>query len=285
MQNIIKQKSVSMYFILTFIISWSGVIIMSFFMGMPTTSKQFEAIGSIALIPFLLGPAIVSIFFIGFIHGKTGFKELKSRLLKWKINVRWYVISILSVPILLSIILLILSQFSSDYIPKILTETNKLNLIVTGVLTGLIGGGLLEEIGWTGFATPILRSRFNVFKTGLITGVLWALWHILPVFWGSGDINGKLDWILFLPGFFFFFAGLIPYRILIVWLHEHTNSLIPPILMHASLTANIFFILNISPNGYPLFIYYLFFAITLWIIVWAIFNKKNFKSLKGENTK
>lgn len=273
MKNFIKQKPVLMYFILTFIISWSGVIIMSFFMGMPTTSKQFEEIGPIALIPFLLSPSVVSLFLTGFIHGKAGFHKLKSRFLRWKINIGWYIFAFLMLPILLSIILLILSQFSSDFIPKIVTENDKISLIVVGITIGLIGGGLLEEIGWTGFATPKLRSHYSIFKTGLIIGFLWGAWHFLPVFWGCGDMNGKLDWTLLLPGLFFHYAGLIPYRIIIVWLHEHTNSLIPAILMHASLTTYLFFILNISKNGYPLFIYYLFLAIALWVIVGIIFSK------------
>lgn len=249
-------------------------MIMSFFMGMPTTSKQFEEIGPIALIPFLLGPTVVSLFLTGCIHGKSGFHELKSKFLRWKINIGWHVFAVLMLPVLLSIILLILSQFSSDFIPKIITENNKISLITMGVVTGLIGGGLLEEIGWTGFATPKIRSHCSTLKTGLILGFLWGVWHFLPVFWGSGDINGKLDWALFLPGLFSHYAVLIPYRILLVWLYDQTNSLIPVILMHASLTTFSLFILNISKGGYPLFIYYVFLAMTLWIIVGMIFSKK-----------
>jgi membrane protease YdiL (CAAX protease family) len=285
MKNFIKQKPVLTYFILTFIISWSGVIVMSFFMGMPTTSKQFEEVGPLALIPFLLGPTIVSLILTGLIHGKAGFNELKSRFLRWRMNIGWYAFAVFMLPLLLSIILLILSQFSSDFIPKIITENNKINLILMGVASGLIGGGLFEEMGWTGFATPKLRSRYSIFKTGLIIGTLWGAWHFLPVFWGCGDVNGKLDWALLLPGLFFHYAGLIPYRILLIWLHERTNSLIPVMLMHASLTANAFFILNISKNGYPLFIYYLFLAIALWIVVGIIFSQKKWVILKSLHMK
>lgn len=271
----IKQKSVLTYFILTFIISWSGVIIMSFFMGMPTTSKQFDVIGPIALIPSLLGPTVVSLFLTGVIHGKAGFHEIKSRLFRWKINIKWYIFSILLVPALLFMILFILSQFSSDFIPKVVTEENKISFIIIGVLTGLIGGGLLEEIGWTGFATPKLRFHNSIFKSGLIIGVLWGAWHFLPVFWGSGDIKGKIDWYLFLPGLFSHYAVLIPFRIILVWLHEHTKSLIPVMLMHSSLTTFLLFILNISKGGYPLFIYYLVLSISLWIIVGIVLARKS----------
>lgn len=275
MKTFIRKNSILAYFILTFIISWSGIAIMSIFMGMPTTSEQFNNYGPIALIPFLLGPPAVSLLLIISLYGKAGLRELKSKFTKWRINIGWYLIAVLSLPVLLSVILFMLSRFSSDFIPKIFIENNKINFVITGLLTGLFGGGLFEEIGWTGFATPEIRKKNSVVKTGLIIGILWGLWHFLPVYWGSGDSNGAIDWILFLPGLFSHYAVLIPYRVLIVWLYDRTQSLIPAILMHASLTTFILFIFNISASGFPLFIYYLCVAIALWIVVLIIYKFDN----------
>jgi len=275
MKTTIRQYPSLTYFLLTFIISWIGIIIISIFMGMPTTSTQFNNIGPVALIPFLLGPAIVSLLLTGILYGKDGFRELKSRMFKWKINVLWYIFSMFTIPALLVIILLILFRFSNDFIPKILTETNKLNFVITGILTGILGGGLFEEIGWTGFVTPELRKKYGIVKTGLLLGFFWGLWHLLPVYWGSGDVNGRINWLLFLPGLFSHYAILIPFRVLLVWLHDRVQSIIPVILMHASLTAFLLFILNIPASGLPLFIYYLCLATVLWIIVGIIILKYN----------
>jgi membrane protease YdiL (CAAX protease family) len=41
-------------------------------------------------------------------------------------------------------------------------------------------GAVLEEIGWTGYATEPLQERYGVFRAGLIIGAVWALWHIVP---------------------------------------------------------------------------------------------------------
>jgi membrane protease YdiL (CAAX protease family) len=39
-------------------------------------------------------------------------------------------------------------------------------------------GGLLEELGWRGFALPILIRRFgSPFGAALVLGLAWALWH------------------------------------------------------------------------------------------------------------
>ena len=54
-----------------------------------------------------------------------------------------------------------------------------------------------EEIGWTGFAIPELRKRFNILSTGLLLGALWGAWHFLPVFFGCEDVSGKFDFQLF----------------------------------------------------------------------------------------
>ena len=47
-------------------------------------------------------------------------------------------------------------------------------LLLMGFGYGLLGGGLLEELGWTGFAVRRLRQRYGVLRTGLFVGVLWG---------------------------------------------------------------------------------------------------------------
>ncbi len=272
------------FFVLTFVISWSGVIAVSFFMGMPTTSSQFERFGPIALSPFLLGPTIVGLLLTRIVHGRAGFSVLKSRLAKWRIGIGWYVFAVLTVPAILSVMLLILSQFSSDFIPKICIEKNKVEFALIAIITGLVGGGVLEETGWTGFATPIMIERFGPYRAGLVLGVIWGFWHFLPVFWASGDASGMIDWALFLPGLFCHYVVLIPYRILIIRLYDHTLAFLPVMLMHASLTAFSSFILNIYAAGWPLFFYFLILAAALWFIV-AVVYKLDYREMTAIDRK
>ena len=68
--------------------------------------------------------------------------------------------------------LLVLSRYSGDFIPKIMNEEDKVSFAVTGLIMGFLGGGILEETGWTGFALPALRKRYGVFKSGLILGLV-----------------------------------------------------------------------------------------------------------------
>jgi membrane protease YdiL (CAAX protease family) len=206
----------------------------------------------------------------GVIDGKAGFRDLLSRLLRWRVAAGWYAVALLTAPLLVMVILLALSLISPAFLPGIFTTDDRLTLVLTGLGVGLFGGGLLEEPGWTGFAVPRLRRRYGVFATGLIVGAVWGVWHFLPTYWGSGDSSGALSLSLLLPPLFFYAAVLPAYRVLMVWVYEQTESLLVVILMHASLTASTLFVLAPAVEGAFLFLYYLVLAAALWGVVRAV---------------
>ena len=38
-----------------------------------------------------------------------------------------------------------------------------------------------EEIGWRGYMMPRLKERFSLFTGRLLGGILWGVWHWLPM--------------------------------------------------------------------------------------------------------
>jgi membrane protease YdiL (CAAX protease family) len=266
----IKKHPVLTYFALTFAISWGGVLILGAPYGMPTTSEQFEKLWPIVFLPYFFGPSTTSILLTGLVYGKDGFRELLSRLLRWRVGTRWYAVALLTAPLLVTPILLALSLTSPVFLPGILTTADKVGLILSGLVVGLIFGGLMEELGWTGFATPELRRRYGIVTTALVVGILHAVWHFLPTFWGSGDSSGALDLLLFLPPCLFYIGVLPAYRVLMVWVYDRTRSLLVAMLMHASLTASTLFILAPSAEGVSLMTYYLILTVAMWVVVAAV---------------
>src|SRR5204863_347416 len=89
---------------------------------------------------------------------------------------------------------------------------------------GLLGGGLLEELGWTGFAVPRCRQTHSILGAGLSVGLLWGAYHFSVIFWATNPSTyGPLGIaILFAQ----LFAWLPAYRVLMVWVYEHTQSLL-----------------------------------------------------------
>lgn len=271
-KSFIKNQSVLSYFILTFVISWGGVIILGTPYGMPTTREHFDKLYPIVLLPYLLGPVMSSILLICLVDGKSGFKKLLSGMIRWRVGAQWYAISIFTAPILVLGILFVFSLKSQAFLPAIFTTDDKLSLLLTGIAIGIIGGGLMEEPGWTGFAVTRLRKKNNIFVTGLFVGILWGVWHFLPTYWGSGDASGVLSLSLLLPPCFFYLAVLPAYRVLMVWVFFRTESLLIVILMHASLTSSTLFVFAPSLEGMPLFLFYLVLSAFLWLIVAVMKN-------------
>ncbi|HEY5825602.1 MAG TPA: CPBP family intramembrane glutamic endopeptidase [Cyclobacteriaceae bacterium] len=40
--------------------------------------------------------------------------------------------------------------------------------------------GYSEQLGWTAIATDKLLQKYNIIITGLIVGLIWTIWHIIP---------------------------------------------------------------------------------------------------------
>lgn len=269
-KNFVGERSILAYFLLTFFISWGGIIVLGAPHGIPTTHEQFQRLWPLVFLPYLLGPILSSFILTGIIDGKAGFRHLFSRLLRWRVKIQWYAIALLTAPVLVVVILSVLSLASPAYLPAIFTTVDKSGLLLLGVAVGFFGGGLMEEPGWTGFAVPRLRQQFDVLSTGLIVGFLWGVWHFLPTYWGSGDSSGALSLSLLLPPCFFYLAVLPAYRVLMVWVHDRTESLLLVVLMHSTLTASTLFVLSPSAQGIQLCLYYLILAAVLWVVVVAI---------------
>lgn len=263
----IKRHPVLAYFLITFLISWGGVLILGAPYGMPTTNDQFVKVWPIVFIPYFLGPALAGLLMTALVYGRDGFRALSARLRKWRVGIRWYAIALVTAPVLVALAAYVLSLCSKDYLPTVVTADDKVGLIIQGVSVGLIFGGFLEELGWTGFAVPRQRLAHTVLATGLLVGALHGLWHVLPTFWATGDAAGRVMPSEFIPPLFFY-AGVLPaFRILMVWVYDRTESLLLSMLMHASLTASAPWILLPPVTGNQLILYYLVLIALVWAVV------------------
>lgn len=82
-----------------------------------------------------------------------------------------------------------------------------------------------EEAGWMGYALPRLRRRRNALSAGLILGVVWAVFHLVPLFEAGRPPAWIAGW----------FVGTVAARVLIVWLCANARALLPAILLHTTL--------------------------------------------------
>lgn len=269
-KTFIKRRPVLTYFALAFAISWGGVLLaIGGPSGIPGTPEAFGTLLPFVGLAMMAGPPVAGILLTGLSGGGAGFREFLSRLLRWRVGVSWYAVALLTAPLLKMAVLLALLVFSAEFVPGVFASDNKAFMVLFGLAMAL-GAGIFEELGWTGFAVPMMRRRYSVLATGLVVGFLWAAWHLLVQIWSPGASSGAFSLSILLLDPFFFMVG---YRVLMVWVYDRTQSLLVAILMHLGLTASAL-ILNplgfAETAGWPLLTFDLVWAAAVWIVVASV---------------
>jgi uncharacterized protein len=253
----VRQHQLLSYFVLAYGITWSGISILLVSKGFDFTAIHPPETIFIFSMMFL-GPSTSSLILTALLDGRSGFSELWLRFTQWKESWRWYAIALLTIPLLLLAILSVLSAtVSLTFAPSFRIE---------GIAVGLLAGSL-EEIGWTGFATPRLLKQFNAIAAGCLLGLLWSFWHMLADFSGNISAMGT-GWLLWFA--IFWIVPLTAYRILMTWVYSNTHSLLVAQLMHASYTGWLY-VLSPAVSFDRGLLWQGIFAASLWAIVAIVF--------------
>jgi membrane protease YdiL (CAAX protease family) len=223
-----------------------------------------ETSGALVYVAMLVGPSGAGLLLTGLLDGRKGYRRLISRLIHWRVGFGWYAVALLTAPIMILLLLSGLSLVSTEFQPALFAADGKTALVLSSVAAGL-AVGLFEEIGWTGFAVPRLKQHCSVLMTGLIVGVIWGVWHF-PPFWKSDTFSATLPLMLLLAQLF---SWLPPYRILMVWVYDRTESLLLAVLMHASLMGSLNALVPTELTGITLLTWILSWAAALWLMVGA----------------
>lgn len=224
-----KKNFLVVFFILTFILTWS--------MWLPAALTQLGG-GTSILGPDGVGqfgrwaPGIVAIILTGIAAGKQGVGALFRPLKIWRVHLGWYLFALLFQPALFLISKWIdVSLLGRTY--EIISPLASVTIeapfifIAVGVIISAIPGAFMEELGWRGFALPRLQNKNTALVAGIILGLIWGGWHI-PSMLYFGETNGLTIGLAVL--------NTIPLAILFTWLFNNTQgSLLLVTLFHASL--------------------------------------------------
>lgn len=266
----VRKHPVLCFYVIAFAFAWGGVLaVVGGLSGIPGTPAQTDALLGPVMLSWFAGPSVASIVITALVDGKAGLRALGSRLTKWRVGIHWYVIALLAGPLVYSAGQLLLSLFYPGYPPAIFTSGDKVSVLVFGIVAGLVGGGLLEELGWTGFAVHNLRGRHDPLTTALIVGVLWGAVHFSFIFWVSGANIGGLPLLTFLivRAVDLLVGGLVAFRVLMVWVYDRTGSLLIAMLMHGMLSASMLTLGPETISGVPFLTYSVVSSAASWIIV------------------
>ncbi|MGW2181018.1 CPBP family glutamic-type intramembrane protease [Streptomyces sp. NPDC001732] len=135
----------------------------------------------------------------------------------------WYVIAVVLMPAVSVTAWLIAG------LPGTGAEGRPLPLAAVPVLAVLfLLAAAAEELGWTGYATDPMLRRWGAVNTGVLLGVFWGVWHLVPLVQAHHGAVWIVGW----------FATTVAVRVVMVLLHLGTGRSVPvAICVHASLNV------------------------------------------------
>jgi membrane protease YdiL (CAAX protease family) len=205
----IKRWPLAAYIVLVFGLEWLLVLLL-----------QSIATPMMALFIGAWLPNIAGVLITAAADGREGLRRLFSRVVRWQVGFKWYVIAWWA-PIIIVMLALSIYALSGHALPAMAPEALVIPLLLVNVVLGPLG----EELGWRGTALPLLQARWNVLTSSLVLGVVWGLYHV-PTFLLPGLPQNNVPPLAFL-------LGAVGLNIFMVWMFNHTHgSLIMPFLAH-----------------------------------------------------
>ena len=116
------------------------------------------------------------------------------------------------------------------YIPAPANALAALGLLLTVGLADKFSRALGEEIGWRGFLVPEFLKVTSFRTASLITGAIWALWH-MPAILFEGYNAGAVPLSYQIACFA---VMVISSGVFYAWLRVRSDSVWPPALLHAA---------------------------------------------------
>lgn len=223
-------KRLCLYIIITFILTWLFWLPGFDVAQGAVPDELLSKIGDFM-------PSVMALVFIACTASGSGFKSLIDRLVHFRFKPRWYLYSILTMPLIVGVAYLSAhclfgQKFNSVLVPIIAPQIwPALPLILYFIV---VQGPLGEELGWRGYVLPMLLEKFTPVKTSILLGLIWSVWHY-PKFFISNTIQASLadayGLVIALAGFSLYTIIL---TFLITFLYLKTNgSIFGAMLFHA----------------------------------------------------
>jgi membrane protease YdiL (CAAX protease family) len=227
-------RSLVKFFFLTYVVSWACFIAAA-------TSPRLPAIAGLRGPLFLLGafaPAIVAIGLTGRAEGRAGLLGLLTRILRWRVDLRWYLFA-LTYMATIKLAVALIYRLATGAWPRFGQDAWYIILVAILISTPVQAG---EEVGWRGYALPRLAARLGLARASIVLGVIWACWH-LPFFFIPGiDKSGQ--------SFPVYLVQVTALSVAAAWLYWRTSqSLLLVMLLHSAVNQTIGFVPSTVTNA------------------------------------
>ncbi len=202
---------VVMFYLLTIVISWLGWA--PALLGARGVTFFRSPIFQVLLILPTVGPTLAAVI----VNSRTGDRKVKlfAPLIRWRVPLQLYVIAI-ALPILLLLIARQITRwFDLPTVTYTLNQGNRIATIVTAFIVAIVANPW-EEVGWRGFALPNLQPLYGAFRSSLIVGLMWGVWHLPLFLWPGNPMSERSFWI--------FLGYILASACIYTWLYNNANA-------------------------------------------------------------
>jgi membrane protease YdiL (CAAX protease family) len=183
----LKRYPVVAFFALSYAITW------------PAWALEKRGLAVMAF-PGYFGPALAALFIAALVGGQESARDLLARLTHWRVPFKWWLVALLMA---VGVTLLPMAASAlfrpgegADFDQLVAIAPQLAIVLVTGSLYGtVVAAG--EELGWRGYALPLLAARHGALAATLMVGVFWGLWHLPLSFLYPQERLSLLDSVLY----------------------------------------------------------------------------------------
>ncbi len=197
LRTLAQRDPLIVYLLLNYAISWS--FLYPCYQAILNAEEDTFPLWALIGIPGGFGPSIAALIITALNEGKAGVKQLLRKFRYFNVHWKWYLIVLLLPIVLYFLATVSTSLFGFPIGESAYEEGIKMALIF--LLLALPFGPLMEELGWRGYMLPALLKQYNVFKSSLILGFSWALWHLASFTFPGAAIPAVFEvnaWTIFL---------------------------------------------------------------------------------------
>jgi membrane protease YdiL (CAAX protease family) len=220
MKTFINRYQISIFFILTFVLSW------------------FPWYAGIAPEVMAMGPSIAAFIVVLMVGGRLGFVDLLRSFVRWRASLGIWALAIFG-PGILYLVGLGVHLFMGGEAPPFIMIREELNLLPLYLVMVVLmpwNGPVGEEFGWRGYALPKLQNKYGPLIASLVIGTVWGIWH-LPDFFALQGVIGTLATALGMIFLVPYVLGTIANSVFMTWLYNKSkaSALIAGIVWHAAI--------------------------------------------------
>ncbi len=205
----------------------------------------------------VLSPLLAAVVVTAISRGWRGLHDLLIGHLVRRFSWKWVVAASVLVPAIALISALTDTIVSGRSFALVTTSILPYAIVIWVIAIG-------EEFGWRAYAMPRLNRHYPVAISGLIVGVVWAVWHVPAAMIGTG-VPQQMPFVLFT-------VWVILGALLMGWMYTRTQSVIPAILFHASANAA-FIYLPLLPEHLGVLWPFILFATLIGAIVVVVYAR------------